>query len=165
MGYRCRWVAVPIDRDRDRVLKRLGLTLTGQLDEAVYDPGFYLVALPSWLVIMGDGWDYMDVVEREQVRRLSSDGNDAIYFYTDDTPVTAELTAFHDGIEAWTLQFANQLDRGGKVPDAVAKVLAAAKKKELYDAVANAALALVRFRHDQTLSSGDHLPVHTVARK
>jgi hypothetical protein len=158
MGYRCRWLAVPASRDRERLLKRLKFAVKGELIEAVYDTGLYLVALPDWLVIMGDGWDFMDLVEREQVRRLSSEGEDAIYFYTDDTPMHAELTGFHDGIEAWTLQFTDALDQGGK-PPAPVKTAIAAGKADIYDALANAGLALVGFRHDQTLSSGDQLPI------
>ncbi|MEO8551635.1 MAG: hypothetical protein ABI678_16770 [Kofleriaceae bacterium] len=165
MGYRCRWLAVPASRDRAEVLDQLGLKLTAERNEEVYDPGFYLVTLPGWLVIMGDGWDYMDLVDRDQVCRLSSEGHDAIFFYTDDSPMNAELTGFRDGREVWSLQYADpELERGGELPAAVATVIDAAGD-DVYDALANAGLALVGFRHDQTLGSGEHLPIHTVAKK
>jgi len=58
MGYRCRWIALR-DRDRVDVFARLKLEVTGELNEEVYDTGLYAVDVDGWLVLIGDGWDFM----------------------------------------------------------------------------------------------------------
>jgi hypothetical protein len=72
MGYRCRWVAARLDVAT--MLRRLGLDVVREHHEAVHDTGLWAVSLPQgWTVVMGDGWDAMDLVSADDARELSAD--------------------------------------------------------------------------------------------
>ena len=73
MGFRCRWIAMR-GRDKAEVLARLKVIVTGEIEDEIYDPGLYAFDIGSWLVIFGDGWDYMDVLTRRDAARLSNKG-------------------------------------------------------------------------------------------
>lgn len=175
MGFRCRWIAVR-GRDRDDVLARLKCVVTTQHDEAVYDTGLYALDVNGWVFVIGDGWDYMDLVKREQASLLSNRG-EALFFYTDDSAMAAELTAFAAGQQTWSIVYDGSQDErvprlDGDVPTAVKTALAAARKEQaaatgddadvdhIYDVPPTVALELTGFRHDQTLSSGERLPIY-----
>ena len=68
MGYRCRWIAVRASERAD-ALSQLQLSITHELNEAVHDTGLYAVAIAEWFVVIGDGRDFMDLVERRQAER------------------------------------------------------------------------------------------------
>ncbi|HLL21287.1 MAG TPA: hypothetical protein VK427_04105 [Kofleriaceae bacterium] len=173
MGYRCRWIALR-GRDRDDVLAKLKFAIETELDEEVYDPGLYAVDVGAWLVIIGDGWDYMDLVTRRAAARLSTRG-EVLYLYTDDTPMSAELTSFVDGQVSWSLTYESDGTYKpvveGTLPPEGKPILGACLKAQkeagpkadtdhVYDVVAELGRALVGFRHDQTLSSGKYLPIY-----
>lgn len=180
MGYRARWVAVK-DAALAPVLKAIGLREESQSDEEIYDPGIYAVTMPGgWLVVMGDGWDFMHIVEESHAKVLSK-GAEAIHFYCDDTSMTATMTAFANGTKTWGLEYEpRHLKISGKPPAIVEEVVARvceeqekedAKTNEkypvdhVYDAAPQIGLALTGFRHDQTLGSGDVLPILILAEK
>ena len=146
-----------------------------ELNEEVYDTGLYAVTVDGWLVVMGDGWDFMDLIERDQAIRLS-EGGEVIFLYTDDTPMSAELTSFAGGKEAWSITYDGSngigtLGLAGQLTDAMQAVIADARKEQdaaggadaevdhLYGGVAELGHKLVGFRHDETLSAGKHLPI------
>jgi hypothetical protein len=162
-------------RDRVDVLARLKFAVTGELNDEVYDTGLYAVGVDGWLVVIGDGWDFMKLIEREQAARLSDDG-EVLFLYTDDTPMCAEITSFAGGNEAWSISYDGSNGVGtptlmGHVPDRARSVLTDAQNEQeaaggatadvdhIYDVVAKLGQKLVGFRHDETLSEGAHLPV------
>ena len=162
-------------RDKAEVLARLKVIVTGEIEDEIYDPGLYAFDIGSWLVIFGDGWDYMDVLTRRDAARLSNKG-EVLFLYTDDTPMSAELTSFVDGQVKWSIVY----DGGdgparptieGTLPSEARRLIAAAEKAQkgvrdvdhVYDVVPELGLALVGFRHDQTPGAGKHLPVLQLA--
>lgn len=176
MGYRARWLAVKNVGLAD-LLAETGLRIESKIDEAVYDPGLYAVNLPGgWLVVMGDGWDWMDSIQPAQARALSK-GTEALHFYTDDEPMNASLAAFRDGAKVWSLEHdRSKQERSpvitGSPPPLVATIVADLERQQaaagddcelLYDAAPEIAKALVGFRHDQTLADGAVLPIFVLA--
>jgi hypothetical protein len=173
MGYRCRWMAMR-GRDRTDVLARLKFGITDEVNDEIYDPGLYGFEIDGWLVIFGDGWDFMDLVTRRAAAKLSNRG-EILYLYTDDTPMKAELTAFFDGRVRWSITYDGQdgpsrVATEGTLPAEAKAIIAAAERAQIgvsdvdhiYDVVAELGLALVGFRHDQTPSSGKYLPVYAL---
>lgn len=174
MGFRCRWVAVR-DGTRDDVLAQLQFAAKAQHDEAIYDTGLYAVDVNGWVIVIGDGWDFMDLVQREHAAQLARRG-EVVFFYADDSAMATELSSFSEGGLRWSFAYdgsdgprAPQLE--GDVPEAVTAALAAALDEKaratgedadldyIYDVAAAAGLELLGFRHDQSLSSGKHLPI------
>lgn len=178
MGFRCRWIATRAKLDL--VTRRLGFTVRREVHEAVYDTGLWAVELATgWTVVMGDGWDFMDLVARAQAEELSS-GGEAVYFYSDDSAMCAEVAVFRHGHCAWS--FCRDADQGiralqGDPPPLAAEVIAACDAESaaeppdedghrvdyLYEAAPRIALGLVGFRHDQSLSHGGHFPIYELA--
>lgn len=180
MGYRCRWLATK-GRERDEVLARLGFQVIAEIVEEVYDTGLYALEVDDWLVVIGDGFDHMTQVKRAQAAKLS-EGGDVVYLYTDDSAMAFELAVFSAG----TLQWAIVYDGGdgvtaptfeGKVPLEVRAWHARLEKKQaeaggpkagvdhIYELAPAYGEKLVGFRHDESLGSGDHVPVWQLAAK
>jgi hypothetical protein len=171
MGFRCRWIATR-GRDKADVLARLKLVVTGEIEDEIYDTGLYAFDIAQWFVVFGDGWDYMDLVSRRDAARLSAKG-EALYLYTDDTPMCAELTAFVDGQVKWSIIYDGGTGPSrptieGPIPSEAKRLLAAAEKAQkgerdvdhVYDVIAELGHALVGFRHDQTPGAAKYLPVY-----
>lgn len=175
MGYRCRWLAIR-GRDRTDVLARLKFGVEAELSE-VHDPGLYAVEIDGWLVVIGAGWDFMDLVTRLAAARLSSRcGAEVLYLYTDDTPMTAEITSFLEGQVQWSILYDGTAGPGratteGALPPEAKPIIAARQEAQkaagpkanvdhVYDTVAALGLALIGFRHDRTLDEGKYLPVY-----
>lgn len=163
-------------RDRADVLARMKFEIAEELIEEVYDTGLYALEVEDWLVVIGDGWDFMELVPRRLAAKLSN-GGEVIFFYTDDTPMKAELTSFADGKVQWSITYdgedgVSQPAIEGKLPGVSTRVIAAAEKAQrgaggpkagvdhIYEITAELGLALVGFRHDQTLGSGNHVPIY-----
>lgn len=180
MGYRCRWLATRTS-DRDAVLKRLGYKLMAELVEEVYDTGLYALEVGGWLVVIGDGYDHMADVKRAQARKLS-DASDVVYLYTDDSAMAFELALFTGGSEAWAVAYdgsdgvtAPKIE--GPLPLEARAWIARLEKQQaaaggpkaevdhIYDFAAQYAKHLVGFRHDESLASGDHVPIWQLAVK
>lgn len=180
MGFRCRWLATR-GRDRDEVLARLRFKVVAELVEEVYDTGLYALEVDAWLVVIGDGFDHLDKVKRAEAARLS-DGGDVLYFATDDTAMTFELVLFRGGAERWSIAY----DGGdgvvtptfaGAVPWGARTLLGALEKEQakaggpkagvdhIYELAPRYAMELVGFRHDESLGSGDHVPIWQLALK
>lgn len=179
MGYRCRWLATK-GRDREAILRRLELHAIAELVEEVYDTGLYALEIEDWVIVIGDGWDYMNVVKRAQAAKLSDDG-EVLYFYTDDTPMAFELTLFRGGSAAWSFTYDGSdgvstpvLD--GTVPFDARALLGRLEKQQakaggpkagvdhIYELAPTYAKTLVGFRHDTSLGSGEHVPIWQLAR-
>jgi hypothetical protein len=175
MGYRCRWIAMR-GRDRDEVLKKLKFQVIAELAEEVYDPGLYAVEVEDWLVIVGDGWDFMDLVPRRLAGKLSN-GGEVIYLYTDDSPMKSEITSFLDGQVQWSITYDGEDGVAspateGTLPAAARKAIIAGEKAQreaggpkagvdhMYGITAKLGLELVGFAHDETLGSGNHVPIY-----
>lgn len=180
MGFRCRWFATKAP-ERDPILARLKLKVVAELVEEVYDTGLYALEVEPWLVVIGDGFDYMNEVKRAQAANLSDDG-DVLYLYTDDSAMAFELTMFTGGKELWSIAYdgsdgvtAPTLE--GKVPLAARALLRKLEKEQakaggpkaevdhIYDLAPTYAKELTGFRHDESLSSGDHVPIWQLAAK
>jgi hypothetical protein len=186
MGFRCRWLATR-GRDREQVLARLKFSVTTTHDAAVYDTGLYALEVNGWLVVFGDGWDYMDIVQRGEAQRLSDDG-EVLYLYTDDTPMRAAIVSFVGGVEAWSIAYngengVSEPELAGKLPVIGEQLLATARAARarsrawwrrllrpsepvadhIYDVVAELGRELTGFRHDRTLVEGKHLPVYALS--
>lgn len=180
MGYRCRWLATQ-GRDREHVLERLKLKVVAEIGEEVYDVGLYALEVDDWLVVIGDGSDYMSDVKRAQAAKLSDEG-DVIYMYTDDTPMAFELARFSEGKELWSIAYdgasgVTNPTFKGKVPLAARALHARLEKEQakaggpkaevdhIYELAPTYAEQLVGFRHDRSLSSSDYLPIWQLAAK
>jgi hypothetical protein len=180
MGFRCRWLATR-NRDRDDVLGRLRFKIVGELVEEVYDTGLYALEVDDWLVVIGDGFDHMDKVKRAAAASLS-DGGDVIYLFTDDAAMAFELVMFGDGKERWSIAYdgrdgltAPTFD--GAVPWTVRTLLAKLEKAQskaggpkaeidhIYELAPAYAMEVVGFRHDESLASGEHVPIWQIAPK
>lgn len=152
-----------------------------ELAEEVYDTGLYALEVDDWLVVIGDGFDHMNVVKRAQAASLSDDG-DVVYLYTDDSAMAFELTMFGGGKPLWSITYdgsdgvtAPVFD--GKVPFAARTLLATLEKEQakaggpkadvdhIYDLAPTFAEQLTGFRHDTSLSSGDHVPIWPLAAR
>jgi hypothetical protein len=178
MGYRCRWLATR-GRERDALLDQLRFKITGELIEPVYDTGLYALEVDDWLVVFGDGHAHMDEVKRAAARGLSR-GGDVVYLFTDDAELAFELALFQDGAEAWSIGYDGSdgvaAPTFAGTPPWGARVLLAQLEKaqaaaggpkadvdHLYELAPTYAKTLVGFRHDESLRSGDHVPVWTLA--
>lgn len=174
MGFRCRWLATK-GRARDEVLAKLGFRVTAEIDEPVYDPGLYGLEVDDWLVVIGDGFDHMNKVKRAQAAALS-DGGDVVYFYTDDSAMAFELVIFSAGKELWSIAYDGRdgvtaATFEGKVPFEVRAWHARLEKQQaeaggpkagvdhIYELAPAYAEKLVGFRHEDSLGSGDHVPI------
>jgi hypothetical protein len=175
MGYRCRWIAVRAG-DRAEVLSSLRFSIVQELREQVYDTGLYAVDMPGWFVVIGDGGEFMDLLERGQAEGFSG-RNEVTLFCADDSDMYAEVSSYVGGVAAWCISYngsvgaeAPALD--GDVPASARSLLAAAIEEEksagegapafdrIYEAVAEIARGIVGFRQDLTLSAGEHLPMY-----
>ncbi len=180
MGFRCRWLATR-GRDRDQVLERLHLKITAELIEEVYDTGLYALEVNDWLVVIGDGWDQMSEIKRAQGANLS-DGGDVMYLYTDDSAMAFELAMFSGGKECWSIKYDGKDGVSaptfeGAVPMEVRVMLARLEKEQskaggpkaeidhIYELAPRYGRQVVGFRHDESLGSGDHVPVWQLAVK
>src|SRR5262245_34215183 len=104
MGYRCTWIASQ-GGSRDSVLPHRRLLRQSQSDEAVYDPGLYGLDLPTgWYLAIGDGWDFMEQLKEDQAAALSRNA-EALFFYTDDTPMSTRLASYRHGSLAWAVTY------------------------------------------------------------
>lgn len=180
MGFRCRWLATR-GRDREAVLRRLKFKVIAEIAEPVYDTGLFALEVDDWLVVIGDGFDHMGEVKRAQAAKLSDEG-DVLYMYTDDAAMAFELAMFSGGKELWAIAY----DGGdgvttptleGAVPSDARALLARLEKEQakaggpkaevdhIYDLAPTYGQAVVGFRHDESLSSGDHVPIWQLAAK
>jgi hypothetical protein len=180
MGFRCRWLATR-NRDRDEVLGRLRFKVVGELVEEVFDTGLYALEVDDWLVVIGDGFDHMDKVKRAAAAALS-DGGDVVYLFTDDAPMAFELVMFGGGKELWSVAYDGRdgvtaPTFAGAVPWRVRTLLAQLEKAQakaggpkaevdhIYELAPTYAMEVVGFRHDETVASGEHVPIWQIAPK
>ena len=180
MGFRCRWLATR-GRDRDEVLGRLQFRVIDEIIEPVYDTGLYALEVDDWLVVIGDGFDHMPKVKRAQAAKLSDTG-DVVYFYTDDSAMAFELAMFTGGKELWAVAYDGSdgvvaPTFEGEVPHAARVLLARLEKEQakaggpkaevdhIYGLAPAFGEQLVGFRHDESLGSGDHVPIWQLADK
>ena len=178
MGLRCRWLATR-GRERDDVLEALRFRVVGELIEAVYDTGLYALEVDDWWVVIGDGFDHLDKVKRAAASALSA-GGDVVYMYTDDAAMAFELTLFSGRKELWSIVYdgADGVTTPrfqGAVPWAARTLLGTLEKEQakaggpkagvdhIYELAPMFARELVGFRHDESLGSGDHVPVWQLA--
>lgn len=174
MGYRCRWLATR-GRERDDVLASLRFKLVGELVEPVYDTGLYGLEIEPWIVVIGDGADHMDKVKRAAAASLS-DVSDVVYLHTDDTVMAFELAMFSGGTLKWSITYdgsdgVTAPSFEGAVPWDARVLLARLEKDQakaggpkagvdhIYELAPIYAAELVGFRHDESLGSGDHVPI------
>ncbi len=171
MGYRASWLAVKAG-DLATVLDVVALSQKQELHEEVYDPGHYALKLEQWWIVIGDGSEAMHTMEEAHAKALST-GTEALFFTCNDTSMCARLVAFSGGKESWALDYDGSNGPGknvvsGKPPAVVTQAIAKAEEEQrkagkdvdyAYDAAPEIGLALTGFRHDQTLSSGEHLPI------
>lgn len=180
MGFRCRWLATQ-KRDRDDVLATLRFKVVDELVEEVYDTGLYALEVDDWLVVIGDGFDHMDKVKRAAAAKLSV-GGDVLYFFTEDSAMMFELAMFRGGTELWSVAYdgsdgVTSPTFEGAIPWRVRTLLAQLEKDQtkaggpkadvdhIYALAPEYAMELVGFRHDQTLGSGEHVPIWQLAPK
>lgn len=180
MGFRCRWLATR-NRDRDEVLARLQFKVVAELVEEVYDTGLYALEVEDWLVVIGDGFDHLNKVKRAAAAKLS-DGGDVLYLFTEDAAMAFELAMFSEGNERWSVRYDGRdgvtaPTFEGAVPWRVRTLLAKLEKEQakaggpkadvdhIYELAPIYAAELVGFRHDETLASGNHVPVWQLVPK
>lgn len=180
MGYRCRWLASR-NRVRDDVLGRLRFKVVAELVEEVYDTGLYALEVDDWLVVIGDGFDHMDKVKRAAAAKLSDDG-DVLYLFTDDAAMAFELAMFAGGSVLWSIAYDGRDGVTtpafeGAIPWRVRTLLAKLEKEQakaggpkadvdhIYELAPTYAMEVVGFRHDETLASGEHVPIWQIAPK
>lgn len=180
MGFRCRWLATR-GRDRDDVLARLRFKVVAEIVEEVYDTGLYALEVDDWLVVIGDGFDHMDKVKRAEAAKLS-EGGDVLFLYTDDAAMTFELVMFNGRKELWSIAYDGSDGVtapvfAGTVPWGARTLLGRLEKEQaraggpkaevdhIYELAPTYAMELVGFRHDESLRSGDHVPIWGIAPK
>lgn len=178
MGFRCRWLATR-GRDREGLLRRLQVKVIAEIAEEVYDRGLYALEVEDWLVVIGDGSVHMSEIKRAQAAKLSDEG-DVVYLYTDDGPMMFELAMFSGGTEHWSIEYSGSDGVTapafeGQVPMRARVLLAGLEKEQakaggpkagvdhIYDLAAVYGKELVGFRHDESLGSGDHVPIWQLA--
>lgn len=178
MGFRCRWLATR-GRDHTDVLDRLKFKVVGELVEAVYDTGLYALEVDDWLVVIGDGFDHRDKVKRAEAAKLS-EGGDVLYLYTDDAAMAFELAMFRERKELWSIAYdgadgVTAPSFEGAVPWGARTLLAKLEKEQakaggpkagvdhIYELAPTYALEVVGFRHDESLGSGEHVPIWQIA--
>jgi hypothetical protein len=174
MGFRCRWLATR-GREREEVLDRLKFKVVGELVEEVYDTGLYALEVDDWFVVIGDGSHHLAEVRRAEAARLS-DGSDVIYLTTDDTAMTFELAMFISGKDLWSIAYdgsdgVTAPRFTGAVPWGARTLLGRLEKEQakaggpkaevdhIYELAPSYAMELVGFRHDESLGSGEHVPI------
>jgi hypothetical protein len=151
-----------------------------QRSEPAYDPGLYGGALPcGWYLVLGDGWDYRDLVEEQHAAALSRAGGDTLYFCTDDGSMCTRLACYESGKAVWSITYdgadgVSEPQVEG-VPPGLAELLAelqerqrraggsAAEVDHLYELTAEVGRRLLDFRHDETLGNGQVLPIDVLA--
>ena len=153
--------------------------IVGELVEPVYDPGLYALEVNDWLVVIGDGFDHMNEVKRAQAAKLSDEG-DVLYLYTDDAAMAFEVALFSEGKERWAVAYdgsdgVTAPTFEGHVPWDLRVLLGRLEKEQaksggpkaetdhIYELAPLYAKDVVGFRHDESLSSGDHVPVWQLA--
>lgn len=178
MGFRCRWLATR-GRERDDVLGRLKFKVVGELVEEVYDRGLYALEVGDWLVVIGDGFDHVAEVKRAEAARLS-EGSDVVFLSMDDAAMTFELALFSTGSELWSITYdgsdgVTAPNFAGAVPWGARTLLGRLEKEQakaggpkaevdhIYGLAPTYAMELVGFRHDESLGSGDHVPIWQLA--
>lgn len=175
MGFRCTWIAAR-NGSGSSVLPQLGLARERQSQEAVEDPGLYGLALASgWYLAIGDGSDFLQHLQEEQAEALSRSG-EALFFFTDDTPMVTRLASYQRGSLAWAITYdgshgVGDVDLEGSPPPLVSDALTRLRSEQeaaggatagvdhLYDLTADVARALIGFRHDEILGVGEWAPV------
>jgi len=159
----------------------LRFKVVGELVEAVYDAGLYALEVDDWLVVIGDGFEHMDKVKRAEAAKLS-EGGDVLFMYTDDAAMAFELAMFSDRTERWSIAYdgadgvmAPSFE--GAIPWGARTLLAKLEKEQaraggpkadvdhIYELAPTYALGVVGFRHDESLGSGDHVPIWQLAPK
>lgn len=162
------------------VLEALGFRVQAECNEAVYDPGLFAVALPNeWVVVFGDGSDELGTMQPEH-GRAQSVGTEAVFFTCNDSSMCAAIRGYRDGEELWSLQHDGSqgppsVALAGNPPSIVKETLARLQDEQrqsgeddvdhVYDASPQIGLALTGFRHDETLSSGEHVPIFVLDRQ
>ena len=156
MGFRSTWIAVPRS-ETERALAVTGLAAAGESD--TFETGWWLVELGEWTVIVGSGWDYMGRLTEEQTRALATPG-EAIFWYADDSSMTAQMAQFRAGELAWSLaHHEGKPVITGDTPTIVSEAVAQQRSKQvgpdaqpnvdyLYEAAHIAGERIVGFRHD-----------------
>lgn len=174
MGFRCRWLATR-GRERDEVLARLRFQIVGELVEEVYDTGLYALEVDDWVVVIGDGFDHLGKVKRAEAAKLS-EGGDVLYLATEDSGMTFEIAVFSGGKELWSIAYdgsdgVTAPTFAGDVPWGARTLLAALEKEQakaggpkaevdhIYELAPRYAMEVVGFRHDESLGSGEHVPI------
>lgn len=178
MGFRCRWLATK-GRERDEVLERLKFKIVGELVEEVYDTGLYALEVNDWLVVIGDGFDHFDKVRRAEAAKLS-DAGEVLYLYTDDAAMAFELAMFRERAEVWAVAYdgsdgVTDPEIAGTVPWRLRALIGQLEKEQakaggpkadvdhIYELAPTYAREVVGFRHDQSLASGEHVPIWQLA--
>lgn len=163
------------------MLARLRFQIVGELVEEVYDTGLYALEVDDWLVVIGDGWDHWNEVKRAQAAKLS-EGGEVYYLYTDDSAMAFELARFDGGSEAWSIAYdgrdgVTDPTFTGSVPWAARALLGVLEKAQavaggpkaevdhIYELAPAYGMQVVGFRHDESLASGDHVPIWQLAPK
>jgi hypothetical protein len=145
-------------------------------DEQIYDPGHYAVNTPQgFLVVMGDGSDESETVQPDHAAALS-EGGEAIFFTCSDTTMCTTIAGFRDGNQIWSFDHQGSDEPPtvtGAPPELVRAIVDEVVGEQdeadddvdvIYDAAARIGLAITGFRHDQTLWSGDILPIHVLEK-
>jgi hypothetical protein len=152
-----------------------------ELVEEVYDTGLYALEIDDWLIVIGDGFDHMNAVKRAHAKSLSKDG-DVLYLYTEDSAMAFELVMFQGGAELWSISYDGSDGVTAPTIEGAfpyeAKVLLARLEKEqakaggpkaevdhIYELAPLYAKQLVGFRHDESLGSGEHVPIWQLTDK
>ncbi len=163
------------------MLDRLNFKVVGELVEEVYDTGLYALEVDDWLIVIGDGFDHRDKVKRAEAARLSDDG-DVVYLATDDAAMTFELTLFGEGQERWSITYDGSdgvaaPSFAGAIPWGARTLLGKLEKEQakaggpkadvdhIYELAPAYAMELVGFRHDESLGTGDHVPIWQLAAR
>lgn len=158
MGYRSRWIAIQSSMDLAEVLRATGLVRTGEVDREL-EVGLWMIERRGWAIIIGSGWDYMDLVDERMASNLAALGP-TLRFYADDTPMRSSLTFVEHGAEVWAFEHANmQSQLRGSLPRQVrtafeSQVELQARDPDedvdyVYDTAHLAGEALTGFRHEE----------------
>ncbi|MDQ3297231.1 MAG: hypothetical protein M3619_11645 [Myxococcota bacterium] len=163
------------------MLGRLRFKIVAEIVEEVYDRGLYALEVDDWLVVIGDGFDHMDKVKRAAAAKLS-DAGEVLYLFTDDAAMAFELAMFGGASELWSIAYDGRdgvttPTFDGAVPWGARAVLAKLEKAQaraggpkadvdhIYELAPTWAMGVVGFRHDETLASGEHVPVWQIVPK
>src|ERR671910_597555 len=107
VGFQVSWLARKGTKGT-QLLQEAGMRATDEQQPAPDDGLFLLEVPPSetgpWSMLIADGADYYDGIEKEDAEDLSKGDHEVLFFRCDDSAFASELLLFRDGTLVWSIR-------------------------------------------------------------